>query len=87
MLEWYDRVLRNNYNKNNSQGIDVCWLLFFHIKILLSFHVFVEKLPVKVIPDGVINETLGYLQFSASLILEDHIIIPPKEKMNQRQMW
>jgi hypothetical protein len=33
---------------------------------------------VEVIPDGVIDEALRSLCFTSSLVLEDHIIIPPE---------
>lgn len=43
------------------------------------FHVFVEKFSVEVAPDGVVDETLRSLSLTASLVLENHIIIPPEQ--------
>uniref|UniRef100_A0A2P2JA37 Protein CWC15 homolog n=1 Tax=Rhizophora mucronata TaxID=61149 RepID=A0A2P2JA37_RHIMU len=37
-----------------------------------------QEFPVEVIPNGVVNETLRSLGFTSSLVLENHIIIPPE---------
>ncbi|KAF7810095.1 Pre-mRNA-splicing factor cwc15 [Senna tora] len=44
-----------------------------------------EELPMEVISDGVIDESLGCLGFTTGLVLEHHIIIPPKAKTNPKK--
>jgi hypothetical protein len=41
-------------------------------------HVFVQELPMEIIPDCVIYESLSQLGFTTGLVFEHHIIIPPK---------
>lgn len=48
-------------------------------------HVFLQEFPMEVISDGVIDEALGSLGFAASLVLEDHIVIPPEASRMLRE--
>ena len=40
-------------------------------------HVLVQKFPVEIIPDGIIDEAFSCFRLTTSLILEYNIIIPP----------
>lgn len=46
-------------------------------KVEELFHVLLQKLAMEIIPDGVIDETLGSLCFATSLVLKNNIVIPP----------
>lgn len=48
-----------------------------HLSEHFSFHVFIEKLPVKIIPDCIIDKSLCHLWLTSCLVLENDIIIPP----------
>jgi len=39
-----------------------------------------QEFPMEIIPDGIIDESLSYFGFTAGLVLEHHIIIPPTQK-------
>lgn len=67
---------------NHCMSTDFFWhqyhwgfYLYLNDKLL---HVFLQELPVEVIPDGVINEALRSLGFTTGLVLKHHIVIPPK---------
>lgn len=45
----------------------------------ISFHVFLEKFSVEITSDGVVDEALRSLSLAASLVLENHIIIPSEQ--------
>lgn len=53
---------------------------------MVLFHVLLEKFPVEVTSDGVIDKALGQFCLSTCLILENHIIIPPEQIRGQSSL-